>query len=60
MNGESEAGKETNKEEGDNATNAARSLGLAPAVAMQKILKPRGDDLRELVLPGGGDLCLRV
>ena len=37
-----------------------RILGSAPALKMQKLAKPKGGDLRELILPGGGDLCLRV
>ena len=37
-----------------------RELGDAPTVVLKKILKPRGGDLRQLVLPVGGDLCLRM
>ena len=39
---------------------AERFLGSAPALKMQKLAKPKGGDIRELILPGGGDLCLRV
>ena len=36
---------------------AGRCLGTAPALKLQKLAKPKGGDLRDLVLPGGGDLC---
>ena len=35
-------------------------LGDAPQIKLQKILKPRSGDIRAMVLPGGGDLCLRM
>ena len=31
-----------------------------PQLVLKKLIKPREGDLRELVLPGGGDLCLRM
>ena len=29
-------------------------------LVVKQAIKPKGGDLRELVLPGGGDLCLRI
>ena len=43
-----------------NAHPKGKRLGDMPRIVCKPILKPRGGDLRELVLPGGGDLCLRV
>ena len=49
------------KQEGESkSTETERQLGDMPRIKMEKALKPRKGDLRELVLPGGGDLCLRV
>ena len=40
-------------------SNEARRLGTAPAIKMEKLVKPKGGDLRELVLPGGGEWFLQ-
>ena len=40
--------------------NGSRTLGAPPAIKLEKLVRPKKGDLRELVLPGGGDLCLRV
>ena len=59
-------GEELAKANGDEALHKgpkkqdARFFGDAPAVKLEPLMKPRGGDLREMVLPGGGDLCLRV
>ena len=44
------------------ATTAAgkRHLGDHPQIVIRPILKPRAGDIRDMVLPGGGSLCLRV
>ena len=38
----------------------SRCGGSTPAVVLEKILKPKGGGLREMVSLGEGDLCLRV
>ena len=48
------------KPEAEHKFEGARLLGDAPRIKLQKILKPRSGDLRAMVLPGGGDRCLRM
>ena len=36
------------------------TIGVMPAVRKQKILKPATGDIVQLVLPGGGDMVLKV
>lgn len=46
--------------EHDARNGKGKELGDMPRLVLKKLLKPRGVDLRELVLPGGVDFCLRV
>ena len=58
--GEKEKGHLGKDEEEQRNVDTERKWGSAPAVVLQKVMKPRGGDLRKLVLPGGGNLCLRM
>jgi len=58
VSGKAEAANDT--AETDRWKNNLRRLGDLPQLVIKKAIRPKGGELRELVLPGGGDLCLRV
>ena len=55
-----QAGSSQAKPEAEYKREGTRLLGDTPRIKFQKILKPRSGDIRAMVLPGGGDLCLRM